>query len=502
MSDETRPIRAEVFTRAQRAELRNWSARARDAAFVRLELDEPSEVAAPLRRIAVDTQFERGLEVGIGPFGLGWLAVHFANRVKQVDGVDPLPRLAIRVDDPELQSRVDEIRRHVNYTEARAEALPAAAATYDIVSCVNVVDQAQDPERILREMDRVLKPGGLLVFGVRTLSTLGEWKWRLLRTLHPRAWQFAARPQAFSWERAQTLVDSTPGETLWQNRPDDLRRMAGHRHLSFWIRRKPAPGDETWMVEPMRQGLGLPRLWLKWRLFPGINLHARLRGRLLPPLFAPPPAGGEGLVLDAGCGNGLLTHQAYLKGNRAIGISIKEPEVTRCRELFNGYLGIPQSRLRFLVRNIYDIADLKKPFDQIICSEVLEHLSRDAEAIALFHRVLKPGGILHLCVPNADHPDNVAHGIDHHESGGHVRPGYTLAALRALLEPAGFRIGTTFGLGGPIRQAFNKRVLLADKSGWRLIASAISTVSHLFLWLDAKAPRMPMSIYVQAQKPA
>src|SRR3990172_8126923 len=151
---------------------------------------------------------------------------------------------------------------------------------------------------------------------------------------------------------------------------------------------------------------------IKWQLFPGLNLHARLRFRVLPEKFQGPENGEERLVLDAGCGNGMLAYQSYLKGNRVIGVSIKQGEVARNKKLFNAYLGIPEERLTFAVHNLYDIPSLGRRFDEIICTEVLEHIERDDEICRIFFEILKPGGVLHLCCPNADHPDNQSHTLD------------------------------------------------------------------------------------------
>lgn len=38
-------------------------------------------------------------------------------------------------------------------------------------------------------------------------------------------------------------------------------------------------------------------------------------------------------------------------------------------------------------------------FDAIICNAVLEHVENPHEVVAEFHRVLRPGGVLYLCVP-------------------------------------------------------------------------------------------------------
>jgi 2-polyprenyl-3-methyl-5-hydroxy-6-metoxy-1,4-benzoquinol methylase len=62
---------------------------------------------------------------------------------------------------------------------------------------------------------------------------------------------------------------------------------------------------------------------MKWRPFPSVNLHARLRHALIPWHLGQPRNGEDRVVLDAGCGNGMLSHQAYLNGKRVIGVSIK-----------------------------------------------------------------------------------------------------------------------------------------------------------------------------------
>lgn len=237
---------------------------------------------------------------------------------------------------------------------------------------------------------------------------------------------------------------------------------------------------------------------LRWLIFPGTNLHARLRWRLLPRFFGIAVPGQDRLVLDAGCGNGMLSYQSYLRGNRVIGISIKPEEVDRCRRLFNEHLRIPPERLSFREQDLYDVEQMGMAFDEIICSEVLEHIEDDAAVCRSFRNILKPGGILHLCAPNAEHPDNVRHELDHEESGGHVRPGYTMDAYRALLEPLGFQIVDSAGLGGPIRQAFNKRIIEGQRRFGPVFGSLLFLVALPFAWMDPLSPRLPYSVYVKA----
>jgi SAM-dependent methyltransferase len=241
---------------------------------------------------------------------------------------------------------------------------------------------------------------------------------------------------------------------------------------------------------------------LKWSLFPGVNLHARLRFRRLPRYFSEGSQAGRE-VLDAGSGNGMLAYQAWKRGNRVVGVSFKGSEVVGCRRLFNDHLGIPASKLRFMEGNLYALDFSEGAFDEIICSEVLEHLRRDKEVCQSFWRLLKPGGVLHLCAPNAVHPYNISFPLDPEERGGHVRPGYTLETWRALLEPIGFRIQVSEGLGGPIRQFFNRRIKETQERFGAWAGVPLFVLAQLFLPFESRAAeaRMPFSIYVQATKP-
>lgn len=247
------------------------------------------------------------------------------------------------------------------------------------------------------------------------------------------------------------------------------------------------------------------KLGIKWILYPGMNLHARLRYRQIPLLFGASPRDGKGYrVLDAGSGNGMLAYSHYLKGNRVLGLSFNNSEVQRCKELFNGYLAIPESRLEFRVANLYDLEELGNgEFREIVCSETLEHIRGDDLICRGFWRLLEPGGVLHLCAPNADHPYNKGFPLDPDEKGGHVRPGYTERIYRELLEPLGFRIECIVGLGGAIRQAFNWRIKEVQKrygaaAGLPLFAVALVAIPF---GSDDINPSTPFSIYAKAIKP-
>lgn len=240
---------------------------------------------------------------------------------------------------------------------------------------------------------------------------------------------------------------------------------------------------------------------LYWWLFPGMNLHARLRYRQLSGFLGSPV--GEWTVLDAGCGNGMLAYQAYLRGARVLGVSIKQAEVVKARWLFNEYRGVSEEWLRFETGNLYELYAPEEKFDAIICAEVLEHLKRDQDVCESFFRILKPGGVAHICAPNAEHPYNRSFPLDPDEIGGHVRAGYTERTYRELLQPLGFRIEKVTGLGGPIRQAFNRRIKNVQSSfgataGLPLFLLALAVLPFERRDIDSATP---FSIYVKARKP-
>jgi SAM-dependent methyltransferase len=231
-------------------------------------------------------------------------------------------------------------------------------------------------------------------------------------------------------------------------------------------------------------------------LFPGLDLHTRCRYKFLPDLFL----AGDIETLDAGCGNGALSYAAYKKGNRVLGVSYVKREVDDTNQLF-AWMGISRERLDLVELNLYQLQTLNRKFDQIICSETLEHIRRQEEVVASFAAMLRPGGRLVLSCPNAPHPENaLGRGPDAPEDGGHVRDGYTLESYRELLEPAGFEVKSHLGLGSPllcrldnaVRQVRNK---LGDV--WSIPLFILFLPLTL---LDYRNPKVPLSLVVVAEK--
>ncbi|HTA43966.1 MAG TPA: class I SAM-dependent methyltransferase [Bryobacteraceae bacterium] len=238
------------------------------------------------------------------------------------------------------------------------------------------------------------------------------------------------------------------------------------------------------------------RLWIKGLLFPGLDMNLQCRYRFLPTFFRKGPID----TLDAGCGNGALSLAACQLGNRVLGVTFSQDEVKRNREFFSGRPDIAQGQLQFDVCNIYELRKLGRQFDQIICSETLEHIARDAEVIGILYDMLRPGGVLHVCCPYALHPFNNQGRVNGPEDGGHVRDGYTIESYRKLLEPAGFRIDAQAGLGSRFLLRLDRTIRFLRNHLGEAAAIPIFLLLRPLQGFDRLNPPVPYSIYVRAIK--
>lgn len=236
--------------------------------------------------------------------------------------------------------------------------------------------------------------------------------------------------------------------------------------------------------------------FIKYATLPGADIFTRIRGRLRTYWQI-----GEREVLDAGCGNGWFSYLAYKSGATVLAVSFDAELIAKDIAFYNGFLKIPKKRVTFEQQNLYGIGNTAKRFDEIICYETLEHIKDDRKICENFFRILKPGGILHLCCPNAEHWRWRAEKLDAQESGGHVRAGYTVESYEKLLRPIGFEIVDIAGVGGALAvywqeniQAFARRIL--GEFG----ATIVAIVGIPILKLDSLNPKVPFSLYVKVRK--
>jgi ubiquinone/menaquinone biosynthesis C-methylase UbiE len=128
-----------------------------------------------LLRLAGNLRGRSVLDVGCGD---GTLTLAFARAgAASVTGCDIDPRMISYA-----VTRATQQQHAVHYTVADAARLPFADRSFDLVTVVAVLAFVPDAERAVREMARVLKPGGCLIVG-----ELGKWSlWAARRRV--RGW--------------------------------------------------------------------------------------------------------------------------------------------------------------------------------------------------------------------------------------------------------------------------------------------------------------------------
>jgi 2-polyprenyl-3-methyl-5-hydroxy-6-metoxy-1,4-benzoquinol methylase len=156
---ETNTLTPDVYTRWRESSL----GRITEA----LESKLVFELAGPLSG-------KRVLDVGTGD---GVYALEAALRQAHAVGVDASPAMLSAASQ-----RARERRIHVEFREGQAQQLPFENECFDVVLAVTVLCFVPDPKQAVREVSRVLVPGGRLVLG-----ELGRWStWAASRRL--RAW--------------------------------------------------------------------------------------------------------------------------------------------------------------------------------------------------------------------------------------------------------------------------------------------------------------------------
>ena len=106
----------------------------------------------------------------------------------------------------------------------------------------------------------------------------------------------------------------------------------------------------------------------------------------------------KGRLLEVGCGPAVMTPELLAMGFEAHGIDVSCEMVRRARQRMAGH---PlEKRSRFSVDDVERLHIAEGSYDAVLCMGVLEYLPRYSRALAEISRVLKPGGIAVIALPN------------------------------------------------------------------------------------------------------
>lgn len=132
----------------------------RDAAFQQPSSKQMEEMLLNFARL------QPGLRILHVGSGAGTLAIRLAaNGAHSVVGIDLSPGMLERAEYLRLNRDNPEITSKVSFRLAPARALPFPDDSFDAAVCHMVIHHMRSPETALKEIRRVLKPEGVLIFG-------------------------------------------------------------------------------------------------------------------------------------------------------------------------------------------------------------------------------------------------------------------------------------------------------------------------------------------------
>lgn len=105
-------------------------------------------------------------------------------------------------------------------------------------------------------------------------------------------------------------------------------------------------------------------------------------------------------VLDVGCGRGFYVRAfcEYKFINTIYGIDTNATYLAKAKKIIN------DNRIILKIGKIESLPFPDNSLDCVICSEILEHLPNDSKGLSEVRRILKPGGMLIISVPNKQFP--------------------------------------------------------------------------------------------------
>lgn len=175
------------------------------------------------------------LDLGCGG---GFLAEEFAKDGFKVTGIDPSER---SIEAARQHAADDDLS--IDYRIGQGEALPFPDDSFDIIACCDVLEHVDDPHKVICEVARTLKMGGIFFY-----DTINRTWWSKVALI--KIWQDwpitrISQPHVHVWEKFIT--------------PAELDIMLRSCHLANRGRkgispRKKNPFSMLWTIRAIRNG--------------------------------------------------------------------------------------------------------------------------------------------------------------------------------------------------------------------------------------------------------
>jgi ubiquinone/menaquinone biosynthesis C-methylase UbiE len=221
-----------------------------------------------LRQAGIDPRETRLLDIGCST---GILTRHYAEFFGKVVGID--------IDDGAVEwARQNRAADNVSYQVGDSMDVPFLTGEFDLVTCTHIYEHVPDAQRMLDEINRVLRPGGMCFFAAENRLRVWDGHYNLpLVTVLPRPlanlyvrvtgrgqrryethrtlWGLKRLVRAFEITDYTRAVVRDPekfeaNDMIWPGSPkqkaaNTILRVAYWAFPTYlWILRKPADGDQ------------------------------------------------------------------------------------------------------------------------------------------------------------------------------------------------------------------------------------------------------------------
>lgn len=101
-------------------------------------------------------------------------------------------------------------------------------------------------------------------------------------------------------------------------------------------------------------------------------------------------------VLDIGCGTGMTMRDILRRGHSVVGADITEAMLNQAKAVVSQY----PDQASCILSDVENVPFEDGSFDVVVCMGVLQYLQTDEKAVREIHRVVRPGGLVVLTLPN------------------------------------------------------------------------------------------------------